>query len=257
MWTTAIWLVGGILVWATGWWLVALALRRNDLADVAWGLGFVTLAVVLALLGPLERGHLLLYGMVAVWGFRLSIHIHVRNRRKGEDFRYRKWREEWGGGAALRAFLQVFLLQTAILVVVAAPLLAAAADPGGPPLGVLALAGGLLWGVGLLFEAVGDWQLLRFKSDPENRGQIMTRGLWRYTRHPNYFGEVVLWWGLFLVVLPTAHGIWAIVSPVTMTILILFVSGIPMLEAKYEDDPEWEAYRRRTSAFLPMPPRSG
>lgn len=243
-----------VFLWATLWVGISLAVERADVADVAWGLGYVVVAAFLLLTRPADARDLLLYGLVAAWGLRLSAHIHVRNRGKEEDFRYREWREEWGRGYLLRSYLQIFLLQGALLLVVASPLIVTSVSRGPPP-GWLAAAGTAVWAVGFGFEAVGDWQLLRFKRDPASAGQIMTEGLWRYTRHPNYFGEVTLWWGIFLVALPAEHGPWALVSPVTITVLILFVSGIPMLEEKYEGDPEWEAYRARTSAFLPRPPR--
>lgn len=238
---------------ATIWFVAALVAERNDLADVAWGLGFVVLAAYLATTRPVDARDLLVYVPVAIWGFRLAGHLHFRNRGKPEDFRYRKWREEWGRWFVLRTWLQVFLFQGLLLLVIAAPLILSAVSAGPPP-GWLAATGLVVWGVGFAFEAIGDWQLERFKRDPDSEGRIMTEGLWRYTRHPNYFGEVTLWWGVFLIALPTEHGAWALISPVTVTVLILFVSGIPMLEEKYEGDPEFEEYRRRTSAFFPMPP---
>lgn len=243
-----------ILVYATGWFVVAVRAGRNDVADVAWGLGYVLLCGYLVLAQPVDTRDLLVYGLVTVWGLRLSAHVHVRNRGKEEDFRYRRWREEWGTRALARSYLQVFLLQGGILLVIAAPLYVTALSPGPPP-GPLAWAGVGIWGVGFAFEAVADWQLLRFKRDPGREDGIMTGGLWRYSRHPNYFGEVTLWWGVYLTVLPLDGGLWAVLSPLTLTVLILFVSGIPMLEEKYRGDPEFEAYRERTSVFFPLPPR--
>lgn len=245
-----------VLGWATLWFGVAVGLQRNDVADVAWGLGYVVLALFLALTRPVDTRDMLIYGLVTVWGLRLSLHIHLRNRGEEEDFRYRKWREEWGRWFLVRSYLQVFLLQGALLLLVASPMVVTSASVG-PPLEWVGWIGALVWAVGFFFEAVGDEQLRRFKADSATEGRIMTEGLWRYTRHPNYFGEVTLWWGIFLIALPTEFGLWALVSPVTITFLILFVSGIPMLEAKYEGDPEWEAYRRKTSAFFPLPPKEG
>lgn len=245
-----------ILVYATGWFVVAVRAGRNDVADVAWGLGYVLLCGYLVLTQPVDGRDLLVYSLVTVWGLRLSAHIHVRNRGKEEDFRYRRWREEWGPRALLRSYLQVFLLQGGLLLVIAAPLYATALSAGPGP-GPLAWAGAGVWAGGFLFEAVADWQLLRYKRDPDREGRIMTGGLWRYTRHPNYFGEVALWWGIYLAVLPVDGGLWALASPLTLTVLILFVSGIPMLEEKYRGDPEFEAYRERTSVFFPLPPREG
>lgn len=240
--------------WATLWFGIAVGMKRNDVADVAWGLGYVVLALFLSLTRPVDARDVLVYGLVIVWGLRLSLHIHLRNRSREEDFRYRRWREAWGRWFFVRSYLQVFLLQGALLLLIASPMLVTSASTG-PPLGWLARLGALLWAIGFFFEAVGDEQLRRFKADPSNEGEIMTEGLWRYTRHPNYFGEVTLWWGVFLIALPTSFGPWALVSPVTITVLILFVSGIPMLERKYAGDPDFEAYRERTSVFFPLPPK--
>lgn len=250
-------LLGGaallVLAHQTLWFAGAAYLGRNDLADVAWGLGFLVVVAWCMAARPVDARDLILYALVTVWSLRLSTHIAVRSLDRGEDFRYRRWREEWRGAVLLRSYLQVFLLQGALMLVVAAPVLVTAASEGPPP-GRLAAVGAGLWAVGFFFEAVGDRQLLRFIRDPEREG-LMTEGLWRYTRHPNYFGEVTLWCGVFLVALPAERGVWAAASPIAVTVLLLFVSGIPMLEEKYEGDPEFEAYRRRTSAFVPLPPR--
>jgi steroid 5-alpha reductase family enzyme len=243
-----------ILVHGTVWFAFSVALRRNDIADIAWGAGFILLAVFLLLAGTPDERDFLLASLVVIWGIRLAVHIHLRNRGRGEDFRYRQWREEWGRTALVRSYFQVFLLQGFILLVIAAPLFVSAVSEG-PPLQGWAIAGSVVWAIGLAFEAIGDEQLRRFKKRHGNSGRIMTTGLWGYTRHPNYFGEVVLWWGIFLIALPAENGWWAIMSPLAITFLILRVSGIPMLEKKYEGNPEFEAYRRRTSAFIPMPPR--
>jgi steroid 5-alpha reductase family enzyme len=242
-----------VLLHATAWFVASVVLRRNDIADVAWGLGFILLALFLLLAGSPDERDLLLTTLVVIWGSRLSIHIHVRNRGHAEDFRYREWREEWDRSALVRSFLQVFLLQGLILVVIATPLFLSAASEG-PPLQGWATAGTLVWIFGFAFETIADEQLRRFKANEENRGRVLTTGLWRYTRHPNYFGEVVLWWGIFLIALPVENGWWAAASPLLLTFLILKLSGIPLLERKYEGNPEYEAYRRRTSAFIPLPP---
>lgn len=243
-----------VVAHATLWYAISLAVRRNDVADVAWGLGGVLLATWFGLSRPLDARDLVVYGAVVLWGLRLSAHLLLRARGRGEDFRYRAWREEWGPTFLVRSYLQVYLLQALLLLVVLLPVITTAASRG-PGMGSLSWAGAAIWAAGFGFEAVADWQLFRFKRSSAPEGRIMTGGLWRYSRHPNYFGEVVLWWGLAVVALPAEHGPWALASPVAVTILVLFVSGIPMLEAKYEGDPEYEAYRERTSAFVPMPSR--
>ncbi|MEI6213302.1 MAG: DUF1295 domain-containing protein [Desulfuromonadales bacterium] len=248
---------GAMLLYMTGWFIAAQIRGRNDIADVAWGLGFILVAFVSLFSGNVysPRG-LLVSGLVLVWGLRLALHIHSRNRGRGEDPRYRKWREEWGTWFVLRSFLQVFMLQGMLLLMVAVPIVftntAAAA-----PLGWLDLLGLAVWLYGFGFEAVGDWQLLMFIRDPGNKGKLMTFGLWRYSRHPNYFGEVTLWWGIWLMTLALPGGWLTVVGPLTITFLILKISGIPMLEKPYEDRADFQEYKRRTSAFFPLPLKGG
>jgi len=248
---------GCILLYMTGWFIASRLMARNDIADVAWGLGFILAAgVSLVSAGVYAPRGLLVSGMVLTWGLRLALHIHARNRGRGEDPRYRKWREEWGRWFVIRSFLQVFMLQGLLLVMVAIPVIFINAAPP-VALGWPDLVGVAIWLTGLSFEAVGDWQLLRFLRNPANRGSLMTSGLWRYTRHPNYFGEVSLWWGLWLLALPIAGGWLTIIGPLTISFLILKVSGIPMLEKQYEERADFQEYKRRTSAFFPLPPRPG
>jgi steroid 5-alpha reductase family enzyme len=244
-----------VLVYMTAWFLAAQLKGRNDIADIAWGVGFIVAAGVSLLAAGLypPRG-LLVSALVLIWGVRLAVHIHARNRGRGEDRRYRQWREEWGRWFVLRSFLQVFILQGVLLVAVAVPVIHANGSVS-PPLGLLDLLGVLVWLTGFGFETVGDWQLLKFLRDPANKGQLMTAGLWRYTRHPNYFGEVTLWWGVWLIVLSVPGGWLTVIGPLTITGLILKVSGIPMLEKGYEGRADFAAYQRRTSAFFPRPPR--
>jgi steroid 5-alpha reductase family enzyme len=246
-----------VIVFMTGWFIAAQIRGRNDIADVAWGLGFVLAAAVSLVAGNLYSPRALLVStLVLFWGLRLALHIHSRNRGKGEDPRYRKWREEWGRWFALRSFLQVFMLQGVLLLLVAVPIVFAnTADAR--PLGWLDLLGLLIWLYGFIFEAVGDWQLLKFIRNPANKGKLMTSGLWRYTRHPNYFGEVTLWWGIWLMTLSLTGGWMTIIGPLTITFLILKVSGIPMLEKPYEERADFQEYQRHTSAFVPLPPKGG
>lgn len=245
-----------IFVYMTGVFLIALRVRDNSIVDVAWGGGFLMVVAVVTGRSGLASGRQILIGvLISVWALRLLLHIHTRNRgRSGEDFRYRQWRETWGRWFVLRSYLQIFMLQGVVMWVVAMPILIAGLGHD-QPLGPVDAAGGLVWLFGFLFESVGDWQLLRFKRDPANQGGIITTGLWRFTRHPNYFGEVVVWWGLFLIALGAPHGWWALISPVTITFLLLRVSGIPMLEKKYEGRADFAHYRAVTNAFLPWFPK--
>ncbi|MBE0603036.1 MAG: DUF1295 domain-containing protein [Deltaproteobacteria bacterium] len=245
-----------VLLYMTGWFVAALLRKRNDVADIAWGPGFFLAGLVsLFAAGEYAPRGLLVTGLVAIWAVRLALHIFLRNLGKGEDPRYRKWREEWGRWFLLRSFLQVFLLQGALLLLVATPLIFVNASPASPLSWIDAL-GALVWLAGFLFEAVGDLELSRFLADPANRGKLMTGGLWRYTRHPNYFGEVTLWWGIWLIAAAVPGGWATVIGPLTITFLILKVSGIPMLEERYEGRADFQEYKRRTSAFFPLPPRT-
>jgi steroid 5-alpha reductase family enzyme len=248
---------GAVYLAMGGLFLLSLRLRDNSIADIAYGPMFAIGAWAAAFAhGSGHPRQLLLIAMVTAWGLRLAAHIWVRNRGRGEDPRYRAWRERWGRWVVLRSLLQVYVLQGTIVLVISTPVLLAVRQPGGP-LGLLDAAGVLVWAVGLVFEAVGDAQLLRFVRDPSKRGLVLDTGLWRYTRHPNYFGEALLWWGPFLVALSTPDGVWALVSPLTIGALLLFVSGIPMLEARMARSPAFRAYQARTSAFVPWFPRRG
>jgi steroid 5-alpha reductase family enzyme len=235
--------------------VVALLRRDNSIVDVTYGLAFVLATVVTFVLSPTRHPReALLLLLVTVWGTRLATHLVVRKWNQGEDFRYRAWRESWGKWFLLRSALQIYALQGIIILVILTPVLLLRRAPGGA-LGALDLVGVAVWVVGFLFEAIGDAQLLAWKRDPRNRGRFIRHGLWRITRHPNYFGEATLWWGVFLVGLSAPWGVLGIVSPVVITLLLLVVSGIPMLEKKWAGDPEFEAYRRATSAFFPWFPK--
>lgn len=228
----------------------------NSLIDIAYGPAFILASLGAWIAGgaPDHFRPLLMLGLICLWGTRLGLHIGLRHRGRGEDFRYRNFREAWGSTFVWRSFLQVYMLQGAVIFIVAAPVLLVIARPGGD----LSWTDGLglvLFATGFFFEAVGDWQLRRFKKDPANAGRIMTTGLWRYTRHPNYFGEATLWWGLFFLGLGSPLGLYGLISPLTISFLLLKVSGVPMLEAKYSASPEFEAYKAATSAFFPRPPR--
>jgi len=240
----------------TAWFLVAVARRDNSLADVAWGSGFILLALLSLLLGPRPTPRAALASaLVGAWGARLAVHIAARNLGKGEDFRYAAWRRDWGRHWVWRSYVQVFLLQGVLLYVIALAVVRINLTTG-PALGWLDLAGVVVWLVGFVFEAVGDWQLVRFTRDPANRGKVMDRGLWRYSRHPNYFGEAMQWWGIWLLAAAVPGQWWTVVSPLAITWLLLGVSGVPMLERALEKRVEgYREYQRRTSVFVPLPPR--
>jgi steroid 5-alpha reductase family enzyme len=239
-------------------WLASLPLRNASIVDPFWGAGYVMVAW-LASLGTdgAEPRRAIALALVTVWGLRLSLHLLRRNVGHGEDPRYAAMRRGHGERFWWASLFTVFLLQGLLMWIVSLPVQVALVAPGPAGLGLLDLLGVGLWGVGFLFEAVGDWQLARFRADPANRGAVMDRGLWRYTRHPNYFGDAAQWWGLGLLALSTGAW-WALVSPVVMNLLLLKVSGVAMLEKDIGDRrPGYRAYVERTNAFLPWFPREG
>ena len=199
---------------------------------------------------------LLITALAIIWGVRLAAHIFGRNREKGEDFRYRAMRARHGDRFPVVSLFTVFFLQGALMWIISLPLQVAqlSREPG--RLIWLDYIGAAIWALGFLFESVGDWQLARFKSDSDNKGKVMDRGLWAYTRHPNYFGDATLWWGFFLIALATPGGIWTVVSPVIMTFLLMKVSGVALLEKTLlKTRPEYGDYARRTNAFFPWLPK--
>lgn len=239
-------------------WLVSLILHDASIIDSFWGLGYVGSYWLLAafISHPLGPRQLLLGALVTIWGLRLAFYIGWRNWGKGEDFRYARWRQEAGRSWWWRSYFKVFLLQGIILWFVSMPLIATLLSPKDVPLSGLDGLAGLIWLIGFIFEAGGDLQLARFKSDPANKGKLLTSGLWRYTRHPNYFGDAVQWWAFYLLAL-AAGAWWTLLSPMLMTYLLLRVSGVTMLERSLEESkPGYEAYTRRTSAFFPGLPKS-
>ena len=243
--------------------VVAQLKKRNDLADVAWGAGFLLGALVL-FLGTSEKSLRagLILSLVGVWAFRLSIYIHLRNRGQGEDFRYLAWRREWGKTAIWRSYLQVFLLQGVILVIVGLPVwygVASSVGPTTPPWTALVFMGSGIFLFGLGFETIADAQMARYRkvraTSPGSVPGVMRTGLWRYSRHPNYFGEALVWWGIFLVCVESGAPLWTIVGPMVLTFSLLKVSGVPLLEKKYASNLEYQDYIRSTSIFIPWIPK--
>jgi steroid 5-alpha reductase family enzyme len=237
-------------------WLVSLALKNSSIVDIFWGTGFVITTWVAFALTPdgfaLRKG--LLSVLVTIWGLRLSLHILTRNWGKPEDFRYQTWRKEAGAAWWWKSFFKVFFMQGVILWIVATPLLAAQISAQPARLTWLDAIALLVWLVGFFFEAVGDWQLTRFKANPANKGKVLQTGVWRYTRHPNYFGDATQWWAYYLVAL-AAGGWWTIFSPIIMTTLLMRVSGVTLLEKSLkETKPGYKEYAETTSEFIPWFP---
>lgn len=235
-----------------GWFVVSILKKRNDVADIAWGVGFVVLAWASFTLFHASSGRaVLVVALVSVWGVRLARHIAKRHNGKEEDYRYALWRTAWGRWFYVRSFFQVYMLQGILLFIIALPVILINADHG-RVWNVLDFVGTIVWIVGFYFEVVGDAQLARFIRNPNNKGKLMQEGLWRFTRHPNYFGEVAQWWGIWLLALSVPYGALGIIGPVTITFLILKVSGVPLLEKKMAVHPDFAEYARTTSMFFPM-----
>ena len=235
--------------------LLALLKKNNGIVDIAWGLGFILVGTgVFAIYGHGQPRQWLALALLMTWGGRLALHIFRRNRGRAEDFRYAAWRRAWGKYFVIRSFFQIFMLQGVLLLLVIAPVLLIVGQEQ-PPLNLLDGLGVLLWLTGFSLETSGDRQLAAFIGDPANRGKLMTGGVWRYTRHPNYFGEAALWWGMGILALSAPRGWLGLIGPMVITGLLLFVSGVPLLEKKYAGRPDWEEYKRRTAKFFPWFPK--
>jgi steroid 5-alpha reductase family enzyme len=254
-----IWLIGlgASMILMLVAWTLSLWLRDASIIDGFWGTGFVLLTWIYWALGDgTPERKILLATLVTLWGIRLSVHIIRRNWGEAEDYRYREMREKHGERFPLVSLFTVFLLQGGLLWLFSAPLLQA--QSARAEIGAFDFAGLAVFAVGMFFESVGDLQLARFRADAANRGKVLRTGLWRYTRHPNYFGDAMIWWGYFLIALATPGAAWTVFSPVLMTFFLLKVSGVVMLEKKLvETRPKYADYIDRTSAFIPWFPKRG
>jgi steroid 5-alpha reductase family enzyme len=239
-----------ILIYASSWYIISLFSRRNDVADIAWGLGYIVLCIYCYLYVSVQPTAVVVYALVTLWGLRLSIYIGLRNGKKTEDFRYKQWREEWGKTFYWRSYLQVYLLQGLFLLIISCPIiLAAYSEPS--PLHWSAYVAVGFWIIGFYWQSVGDYQMTQFRKNRLDKNEVMNKGLWKYSRHPNYFGEILMWWAVFVIVLPMEYGIYAMLSPLMITWLLVFVSGVPMLERKYKGNPRYDEYKQNTPALIP------
>ena len=240
-------------------WVVSLIYRNVTIVDSLWGLGFVLIAWITFLLsdGYAVR-KTMIATMVTLWGMRLSLYLSLRNWGKGEDPRYGLWRKESGEKFWIISLFKVFILQAVFMWCISLAPQIGQMSPIPNHLTWLDTIGVCVWTAGLLFETIGDWQLARFKSNPENKGKVMDQGLWAYSRHPNYFGEFLVWWGLFLVTLSTPGSWWTMCSPVIVTVVLLKMTGIPLTEKTITSTrPGYLAYVQRTNAFFPWFPKEG
>lgn len=233
--------------------------KDYSILDVFWGPSFFVIFISSFLQSnSLDLRSILVGALVLIWAIRLGVYIFLRSVKIGkEDFRYASWRTDWGSRADLMFYFKVYMLQMILSISIGYPLylinMSETLETSlGTPLDIIGIS---LWGIGFFFESVGDFQKNKFKNDPNNRGKIMDSGLWRYTRHPNYFGEALLWWGVFFILcssLPWYQIIW---GPLILNFLLLKVSGVTMLEEKYVGDDAYQSYRERTNAFIPWFPK--
>jgi len=245
-------LESALLLWsyATLWFIISLIIKRNDYADIAWGLGYVVLCAYHALTKPIHPVLMVSYVLILIWGVRLSVFLYQRNSRKTEDFRYLQWRKEWGKTFYWRSYLQVYLLQALFLLIIISPVLFATSVPDSS-WSWYTIMGVIIWANGFYWQSVGDYQLRQFIRQRQTKEEVLQTGLWRYSRHPNYFGEITMWWGLYLVIWPLP-GSWPfVIGPLTITWLIRYVSGVPMLERRYRNNLAFQEYKKRVPVLMP------
>lgn len=240
-------------------WIISLLMKNTGIVDIFWGMGFVIVNWVAFLLTPGETlpRHWLLNALVTIWGLRLFLHIFLRNKGKPEDFRYANFRKKYGKKFWWFSYFQTFILQGVLMLLISTPLIITQFSSSPSNLGLLEFLGLAVWVVGFFFEAVGDYQLTRFIHNPQNKGKLLSSGVWKYTRHPNYFGDSAQWWGYFLIACAVPFGILTIFSPIIMTFFLIKVSGVAMLERSMaERKPGYKEYMRTTNAFIPWFPKN-
>jgi steroid 5-alpha reductase family enzyme len=239
-------------------WLYSLAVRDASIVDSFWGPGFALIGwLSFSLTEGYQPRKLLLVTLVTIWGLRLGLHIFTRNHGKGEDYRYKAMRKQYGDRFPLVSLFTVFGFQGLLMWFISMPLQIAQLAGMPDRLTLFDYLGATLWAIGFLFEALGDWQLKKFKAEPGNKGKVMDKGLWRYTRHPNYFGDATLWWGYYLIACAVPYGFLTLLSPLTMTIFLMKVSGVSLLEKSLKKNkPGYAEYIARTSSFFPLPPKA-
>lgn len=242
-----------LLVYFNFFFIVGQIKKNNAVVDIAWGIGFVLVAISTLIFSTFTLRSIFVTILVSLWGLRLGFHLFRRNWNRKEDYRYQAMRKSWNKFPLVQSYFKVYMLQMFLMFTISYPIIYinTTSIKG---LNILDYVGILVWIVGYLFEVIGDHQLKEFISDPSNKGKIMKTGLWKYTRHPNYFGEATMWWGIFLISL-SVGGIYTIISPILITLLLLFVSGVPLLEKKYKGNKEFEEYAKVTSVFIPLRPK--
>jgi steroid 5-alpha reductase family enzyme len=246
-----------ILILVTLLWIWSVFIKNVSIVDIFWGLGFVVVNTFYVFMsGELNARKIVILTLVCIWGFRLAIYLAIRNIGKGEDFRYQEFRQNYGPKRYWWfSYFQTFLLQGILIMIISLPLLGINYNNSNGNLEILDYLGIIIWIIGFTFETVGDFQLSNFKRDPKNKGKILHTGLWKYTRHPNYFGDSAVWWayGIFSI---AAGSYWQAIGAVIMTLLILKISGVSLLEKTLkETKPQYKEYIQKTSSFIPWFPK--
>ncbi len=246
-----------VMILMTILWLISIPLKNVSIVDIFWGIGFIVAnSTYLFLSGDLYTRKLLVFGLVMLWGLRLSGYLLHRNYGKEEDFRYQEFRRHYGVNRYWWfSFFQVFILQGSLIALVSLPLLGVNLYTQNNELNLIDYVAIVVWIIGFLFESLGDYQLSKFKSNPDNKGKVLNIGLWRYTRHPNYFGDAAVWWSFALFSIASG-AYWYIIGSLVMTFLIIKISGVSLLEKSLKDTkPKYRDYVSRTSAFIPWFPK--
>jgi steroid 5-alpha reductase family enzyme len=235
--------------------LVGTAKKDNSIMDIFYGGGFIVVAWTSFILNwNFGLRQIIVTILVTIWGFRLSIYVLIRNWGKGEDKRYQNMRERWGNNVIVNSLLRIYFFQGLVIFIVSFPVSYINISIN-TSLWFLDYIGIFVWIIGFLFESVGDFQLYNFLRKPENQGKVFDKGLWRYTQHPNYFGEVTQWWGIYIIALGVPWGILTFFGPLLINYMIINVSGVKLLNKRFEGDSEYARYKRRTSQFIPLPPK--
>lgn len=245
-----------ILIYMTTLYAISLVMQRADIVDIGWGLGFILIATLSLFQQEfLTDRMILVFFLVLLWGIRLATHIYSRNKGKKEDYRYLQFKKDWGKQFLVRSYFQIFLLQGVLMILVSIPIIVLSSFQQSG-LGALDYIGLSVWVLGFLIETFADIQLdsfLKLKKEGALKEKFANVGLWKYSRHPNYFGEILQWWGIGIIVYSVSFGYIGLIGPVLITYLIIFVSGIPLLEKKFKQHPEWPEYVARTNKLLPLP----
>ena len=246
--------------------IVGTAKKNNGLMDIFYGPGYVVVALTSLILyvimnNSINIRQVIITILVFIWAIRLAVYLFIRNRGKPEDYRYQAMRRRWKTNIVWKSFKNVYMFQGIVIFLVAFPVWFVNVSINPPLVNILDFAGitlwvgALIWLIGFLFESIGDYQLYKFKKDPNNKGKVMDQGLWKYTQHPNYFGEVTQWWGIFIIALAVPFGFISIVGPIFITYMIIKVSGIRLLNWRYRADEKYADYKKRTSQFFPWFPK--